>query len=951
MARDHELTWYEKVQSIVDKVRALPEEARSEALDRECGGDSALRARVERELLTPTDELRSFSDALRGETELSFDLQLDEPLTGQVFRQYRIQELLGEGGMGKVYAAWDERLRRRVAIKFLPARFTEDHTRVEKFRREAQMASALNHPGIVTIHDIDEIDGKHFLVMELVEGKTLRQHLLEQPENTGRLSPLEVIGIAQQLVKVLKATSRAGILHRDLKPENLMLTAEGQLKVLDFGLARLVGEREESPSQTGGEGGAAGASDLFGTPQYMSPEQILKQPLDWRTDVFSAGAILYEMLSGRRPFVGSNLEMLKDAILHQEPTPLSQLVRRSPASLGRTIHRCLAKSPHQRFGSLDELLDELNRTRQQMGLTRVVAPAVGLLLLLMVLVGLSQLHRYLNRFPFQKHAISVSAEGTREQLATITHDGRHLVYFSNTQNTFSAWIMDRRTKISRLLIPASPDGYLWPTISPDDRYLYVVRVRDITPPHVNELIRVTLQGGEPEVLTSGVDSPVTFSPDGEEIAYLQEQKKLGESALIIARGDGTSPRRLRSRKFPDFYPMDGPAWSPDGKMIATTAGSSRGGVHFGIVGIDVASGEEVALSPHRWEHVLGTAWLPDNSGLILLGKLPSSSLVHQVFFLSAKTGKEEQITDDRWDYIGRPSVTHHGDEILIVRSSSAHSLYFTQPSAPGTYQSYTEKSGEDGGQGISWTPQGEVVYSRRDETGQNIWISDLRGNSRQLTRHQGSNRYPVVSPDGRDIVFSSSRTGQIHLYRMGLDGTGLRQLTQGTGDQDAEFSPDGRWIVYSSLKSGVRTLWRIPAGGGTAVQLTETASESPVISPDGKWIACIYHDDEQNATRKIAIIPFDGGAPLQKLALPIPFYRKYRFFRWSLDGKALEYIQAREQVSNIWRQPLNGDPPTEVTKFKEDLILDFEWSRDGRQLLFVRNNLKREVVNLARLDR
>jgi len=682
----------------------------------------------------------------------------------------------------------------------------------------------------------------------------------------------------------------------------------------------------------------------------MSPEQILRQPLDWRTDVFGFGVILYEMLGGQRPFVARNVEALTEAILHQEPTPITRLARRSPAALGRLIHRCLAKNPQQRFGSLNELQHELSHIRQRIRHTRVAAPVVTLLLLLLVGLGLQQLHRYLNRFPFQKHTISVSAEGAREQLATITHDGRHLVYFSNSQNTFSAWLKDRQTKISRLLIPATPDGYLWPTISPDDQYLYVVRVRDITAPHVNELIRVALQGGKPNVLTSGVDSPVTFSPDGEEIAYLQDHKEAGGSSLIIARADGTSPRRLRSRKNPDFYPMDGPSWSPDGKMIATTAGSSRGGVHFGVVGIDVASGEEVPLSPRRWEHVLGTAWLPDNSGLILLAKLTPASLVHQLYFLSLATGKEHQITQDHWNYLGRPSITRDGGEILIVGSSSAHSLCFTLPTDPATYQSYTEGSGEDGGEGISWTPQGEVVHTRRDEKGINIWISDLRGRSRQLTRDLGSNRYPVVSPDGRDIVFSSSQTGQIHLYRIGPDGTGLRQLTQGMGDQDAEFSPDGKWIVYSSISSGIRTLWRIPAAGGAAVQLTQTASESPVISPDGNWIACIYHDDEQNATRKIGILPFDGGAPVQKLALPIPFYRKYRFFRWSLDGKALEYINAREQVSNIWRQPLNGDPPTEVTKFKEDLILDFEWSRDGRQLLFVRNNLKREVVSIERID-
>ena len=943
---EHELSWYEMVQSIVERIRSLPEEERPAALDRECGSDPALRARVEEELLCYSS----------GEVEPPFNPRIDEPLEGQTFRQYRIEKMLGQGGMGRVYAAWDERLHRRVAIKFLPAIFTQDQSRIEKFRKEAQMASGLNHPGIVTIHDIDEINGNHLIVMELVKGKTLRQHLTEQPGNEGRLLPLEAIEIARQIIHVLKATNQAGILHRDLKPENLMLTTEGQLKVLDFGLARLVTTLADTEFPV--VLSAQPESGIFGTPNYMSPEHLRGQPLDWRADIFSFGVMLYEMITGQRPFHGQHAEELQRSILEETPVPVTRHCPDCPIELSDLIADCLAKEPDQRPASLQKIESQLEASsrvlQRRKRRSRPLLAAASCLPVLALGVFLIRDH-----LPERVQAWALGRKETDRalvtrlplefpgQMATISRNGDQMVFISQEGNLFGVRVKNLKTNITKNIVPLGPDGYLWPTISPDNQYAYLVRIRDVTPPHVKELLRVSLTGKSFDLLSQEVDSPVTFSPDGRKIAYIREQKQLGLSTLMIAEADGSSPRALRQRQVPDFYTTDGPAWSPDGQVIATPAGSARQGVYYDLVGIQVKDGSESPLTRRRWEHVLGIGWLPSGEGLILLGKTDPRAFARQVFFLSARTRAEEQLTHGEWDYPGRPSISDLDEKVFTVRRLPQNSLSFNTPERPDEFDVYSNKLVMD--DGISWTPRNEIVYAQQDEQGRNLWISDLNGQRRQLTRNPGQNHYPAVTPNGRGVVFSSSQTGQTHIHWIDIEGKVQRQLTFGANEREPQVSPNGRWVVYSGLSKGKRILWRVPIEGGEATPITERAAESPSISPDGKWIACIYHEDDLNASRTIAIIPFEGGAPVQRLSLPVPSYRKYRFFHWSPDGKALEYIQAQDLISNVWRQPLDGGPAVPVTRFSTNVVLDFRRSLDGRQLLCLQSNIDREIVSIQRL--
>lgn len=957
MAMERELSWYEMAQSIVERIQLLPEKERPAALDRECGSDSALRARVEQALPITTDELRLHSGLNGEEACAPLPLPIDRPLTGQIFRHYQIQELLGEGGMGKVYAAWDERLHRRVAIKFLPANFTQDQSLIGKFRKEAQMASALNHPGIVTIHDIDEIDGNHLIVMELVEGKTLRQHLTEQLGNEeGRISPLEAIRIAQQIIEVLKATTRAGILHRDLKPENLMLTTEGQLKVLDFGLARLVSTPADTelPIVLSTQPG----SGIFGTPNYMSPEQLRGQPLDWRSDIFSFGVLLYEMVAGRRPFRGQHPEVLQRSILEETPPPATTYYRDCPIELSDLIADCLAKEPDQRPVSLQKIENVLETSSRALHRRRrwsrpllAAAFCLPVLALGVFFVGGNIPERVqtwvLDAKETDRVVVTKLAQELPGQLATVSRSGAQMVFISQEGNLFGVWVKDLKTNIARNIVPLGPDGYLWPTISPDNQYAYLVRVRDVTPPHVKELLRVSLTGKSLEVLSQEISSPITFSPDGRKIAYILEQKRLGLSTLMIAEADGSNPRALRQRQIPDFYTTDGPAWSPDGQVIATPAGSARQGVYFDLVGIQVKDGSESPLTRRRWEHVLGIGWLPSGEGLIILGKTDPRAFARQVFFISARTQVEEQLTHGEWDYPGRPSITDLDEKVFTVRRYTQNYLSFNTPERPDKFDHYGNKLVMD--DGISWTPRNEIVYAQQDERGRNLWISDLNGQRRQLTRNPGQSHYPAVTPDGRGVVFSSNQTGQTHIHWIDIEGKVQRQLTFGANDREPEVSPNGRWVVYSGLSKGKRILLRVPIEGGEATPITERAAESPSISPDGKWIACIYHEDDMNASRTIAILPFEGGAPVQRLNLPVPSYRKYRFFRWSPDGKALEYIHTQDRVSNVWRQPLDGAPAVPVTSFSTNVVLDFRRSLDGRQLLCLQSNIDREIVSIQRI--
>src|SRR5215813_7825449 len=331
-------------------------------LDQVCGGDQELRKEVESLIASHQSDSDGLIEPYPFEAAVHLLAEDKADLSaGQRIGQYKILSLLGRGGMGEVYLANDSKLGRRVALKLLPSRFTQDQDRVRRFEQEARAASALNHPNILTIFDIEEIEGTHFIATEYIEGRTLRQRKAD-----GRMELREALDVATQVASALSAAHQAGIAHRDIKPENIMLRPDGYAKVLDFGLAKLAEQFSNGNSKQIAEETDTLPGLLMGTVKYMSPEQARGQNLDARSDIFSFGIVLYEMLANCLPFQGDTNSDVLASILKEEPTPLSELLAGLPEELEQIVKKALRKNPDERYQQINELLGALKEQRREL---------------------------------------------------------------------------------------------------------------------------------------------------------------------------------------------------------------------------------------------------------------------------------------------------------------------------------------------------------------------------------------------------------------------------------------------------------------------------------------------------------------------------------------------------------------------------------------------------------
>ena len=640
----------ERIRRIFDEVADLPPGEQVVRIDQLCGDDPELRLRVQ-ELVNASNHashpgtsysLPAFIEKFRAAAE-------EEPLDGRTFGHFQILRLIGQGGMGRVYLGVDRRLSREVAIKFMPTGIAHRSDLVELFRTEAQIASGLKHANIVTIYDVGEAEGYHFIVMELIKGRTLRERLLEQ----GTFTTEEICQLSVHILNALQRAHAAGIIHCDIKPENVMFDEENtgdgyNIKVLDFGLARF-----------GIAINQQGAPLRRGTPEYASPEQRAGSPVDARSDIYSFGVMLHEMVYGRRP--GAAASMAPGA----------------PMGLATIIRGCIAEAPDERYQSVSELLDRFHslndRGLNQLGptrLTRILSQREGLAvivvaLLLLIAVAVPTLTK---SAPSKAGEIRQPPNVKPHNWAYVSQNGDYIVYDQETDSRQSVWVVDQRSDSHRQIIEPQEYTYRWPTISNDSRYVYLIQRGDGGRGTPNVLIRVSLFGGPVEKIAIGVDSPIGFSPDGKKYAYVVEDVKLGTSQLRIGTLGREDSVVLSALYFPDSFTVDGPAWSPDGQTIATTFCSTRGGVYFDVVGVDVDTGQVQSLTGQKWGHVLGIDWLPDNSGLVVNGKERGSDLVHHLFIVQPGALSRQQIynPNNSYDYRGRPSINRKSGEILGV---------------------------------------------------------------------------------------------------------------------------------------------------------------------------------------------------------------------------------------------------------------------------------------------
>ncbi|HEX8889538.1 MAG TPA: protein kinase [Pyrinomonadaceae bacterium] len=933
--------------------------------------------------------------------------------TGTNLGRYEIRSHLGAGGMGEVYLAWDTTLDREVALKILPPEIAADQQRMQRFVQEAKTASALNHPNILTIFEIGQTEGAYFIATEYIDGVTLRQYIAGR-----RLKLSEALDIAAQIAAALSAAHAAGIVHRDIKPENIMLRPDGYVKLLDFGLAKPT-ERQasliDSEAQTQMLVNTSPGM-VMGTVSYMSPEQARGFILDSRTDIWSLGCVLYEMVAGRVPFGGQTTSDVIVSVLDREPPPLSGGAHEAPLELQRILRKALRKDKEERYQTVKDLLVDLRALKQEVDfeskletsvppesrslaafntisaqssleterdriahtsgvpvarttlgavqpasrvksgeklkqvavLGIVVAFAAGITLLLY-----SYLHQRAKKAGPSLQAMKVTrltATGKSTQ-AAISPDGKIVAYVVNDAGQRSLWIRQVATSRNLQIVEPSDVDYYGVTVTPDANFVYYVTGKQNDP--LRELYQISVLGGQPKKVMMDVDSPVTFSPDGKRFAFTRGEPQTGEMSLNIASADGTGLKRLTARKIPQSLEI--PAWSPDGKIIACTAADAIAGKVMTVVGFDAETGAEKPLTSEKWLGVGQVAWLHDASGLVIVAADQDSRLSH-LWHISYPDGTARRLTNDLSNY-GGVSIAGQADDLVTVRYDQSSNLWTASApnmatAPPARSLAHNNSSSIDVAQaaqvtsggvkyyGGVWTPDGRIVYSSDASGARDLWSMDADGsNQKQLTSDAGGNFQPVVSPDGRYIVFVSDRNGgKNNLWKMEIDGSNPQQLTNTNYDRSPAITPDGKWIIYVSFGNASPTLWKIPFDGGQPVQLVDKYASGPTISPDGKLIACYYWDQTPESQLGIAIIPIEGGAPVNLFNIPA------MFVRWTPDGRGLVYVDNRSGVSNLWMQPVDGGQATQLTDFKTDQIFFFDWSRDGKQIVFSRGVMTSDVV-------
>lgn len=789
-----------------------------------------------------------------------------------------------------------------------------------------------------------------------------------------------------------------------------MIRQDGYVKVLDFGLAKL---SEEVPSVSADEAPTrqvrTGSGVIIGTAGYMSPEQARGKPVDARSDIFSLGSVIYEMVTRRKPFDGETPSDVLASILKTEPPPVSQLLEDAPPELTRIVAKALKKNRDERYQVISDLLLDLKTLKQDLEFharlqstgsgvsvdksgavatasTSVAAvptsdgavdatmisqalsvelkrqrlrfTAVALAGLVVLAAGAFGLYKLLNR-PTRAHfqAISVARVTNSGKVidARLSHDGKYLVYSYSDAGYQSIWIRQVSTPNDKVVVPPEQVGIFGFTVSRDDHDLYYVIKRNFDS---GTLYRLPLLGGTPVKLLERIDSAVTLSPDGRHLAFLRASYPTeNESALIVANLDGSDERALAVKKKPErlapvFFAT--PSWSPDGKLIAAsvaTAGvSTFDGARSQVVAFPVNGGPEVNLTPDPWLFSGQVEWLPDMSGLIVIAG-ENGGPGAQVWFLSYPDGQKRRITNDL-DQHRAIGMSADGKMFVNIVGTGAVTIWITPEGDAsravqlpvGNIGSYSSL-----GNSLAWTADGRIIFASAEGNEVNLWISDANGtNRRALTANSGINVSPVVSPERRYIVFSSTRAGQANIWRMTLDGNSPAQLTHGTSDSNPVISPDGKWVVYSTLNSGRPTIWKVAIDGGEPVQIVNRGSSYPMISPDGKLLAFLYTESADPLTppNRIAIMPFEGGEPLKTFNFE-PATTVVTKANWSNDGTAILYTTNTNNVTNIWAQPIDGGARKQVTDFKELYMTGFAWSRDGKQLAVSRSNYSRDAVIIS----
>ena len=873
-------------------------------------------------------------------------------MIGRTLDHYRIESKIGEGGMGVVYRARDIHLNRTVAAKVLPPEKIADPDRRERFVREARAASALNHPNIVAIYDIRSEEGVDFIVMEYVEGTTLEEAIPPKGMRVG-----QALEYAIQIADALARAHGAGILHRDIKPSNLMLTPEGRVKILDFGLAKLAEPVDSSPEAPTMTRPLTEVGVVVGTAPYMSPEQAEGRPLDARSDIFSFGAVLYEMVTGRKPFTGASRLAILSKVLHEEPAPPGGLAE-MPLDLEKAVLRCLRKDPARRYQTMADLkvaLEDLEAESASGSQPVAAADAkprsswrrwMWAALVLIFVAALFSVWRA-RRAPTGGEPLQAVALTTLpgvEFYPSFSPDGDDVAFtWTEPKQDNPDIYVQRIGSGSPLRLTTDPLNDYNPVWSPDGRWIAFLRSQPRAPSGLlSRELRLIPPLGGPERKLADIRSQdfagglypdavyLAWSPDSSSLVVTDSPGEGQPDALFVVPLETGEKRQLTNPQ-PPVLADTSPAVSPDGSALAFLRRTSWGSGELQLLPLGkglTAAGEPERLTPAELRADY-PAWMPDGKEIIFSAR---GSL-----WRLAVAGENEPT---RIPYVGEdgsmPAISRSQPgkpaRLVYVRSFADGNIWRIEtstPAAPASSAPVMAISSSKPEYHVEFSPDGRRVAFISTRSGDpEIWVSDPDGsNAVQLTSMGARDtNCPHWSPDGQLIAFSSTLEGEFDVYVVPSAGGKPRRLTSHPAvDINPRFSRDGKRIYFSSMRSGDYRIWKMPAAGGDAVQVTPNQGSGAFESPDGSNIYYLTFSVVSPVWR----LPTSGGEPVKVLDGVV-------WFNFWLLEKGAYYIDRPGGEARLGYLDFVTGKSTTVARNLGEVSSGLTASPDERTILFTR---------------
>lgn len=989
-----------RIEEIYHAALELSSVERAEFVRKSCGKDESIRREVE-SLLSFEDSSDNFLDSLPESLVAEMFVANDNQtsLISTEISHYKIIKLLGKGGMGEVYLAKDTKLDRQVAVKFLKEELSRDTNKLKRFIREAKAASALNHPNILTVYQIGEEDGKNYLVTEFIEGKTLREYLLEEKS----LPFDKILEISVQISEALATAHKAGIIHRDIKPENIMIREDGYVKILDFGLAKLVAlriadfglENENNPPNSE----LTNPGMIMGTVSYMSPEQTRGKETDIRTDLWSVGVLLYEMLTRNLPFTGETMSDSIASILTKEPPPLTRFVSDCPTELQRIVSKLLTKEPDERYQTALDLMNDLKNLRRNSEIgneirhfdsstsqgevltnenqpTRTFNNALtadekyqtysievekvksryrkGIITVfgLLLIGGLGYLaYSYLKpkkivNIAFSRTTVEKIPVNGNVELVEISPDKKYLGYVErNSANESRLVLRQTETVAEKEILPMGKSYIRDIEFSPDGNYFYYAYETLVTNSLRVDIFRVPLLGGSSEKVVENIARVFSVSPNGRKIAFVRNDEGLATPKLITYDLETKEERILTVGNENGILSV---AYSPDGSKIAFFASDSTGIESYKLKWISTEGGNVQTISETAGKSVT-CKWLGDGSGLLVTARLPEQKY-GQIYKVSFPQGNFVPIVTSTGSF-DQVSVSKDSDFLVARQINKTNGIWEFDLTSKSARQ--TVPTTRDDLKVEDITSDNRLLITRTDNRGKDgLWLMNADGtNEKLLTIYNGENSGPVqragITNDEKYCYYVSDN----EVWRIKLDGSEKEKMTDSPSILKAfgSIAPDSTYILFNTVNP--YSIQKLDVSTKIVTPVLAQANFSFFLFgfTRNKNLIAYTKSDEKTGDSGFWLTDFDG----QRLTEPRKLVDIARTlgFPFSPDGNKV-YFSPSEGVNTMemGEKDLISGKKSRITNFNIERILNYNISRDGKKLYLVRGNLSDEMVLIKNVE-